>query len=132
MRLSLKRKNEYTKQPQKAAEVNIMRLMLPSILGMLLCAVCLAGTTWAWFTATSSVDKNIGIEAAKFTVDVKFDSNDDVTRSGDTYNITANKEYQVTLKATGTASEGYCSVTVDGSSNNSYQFILINIIKECT
>lgn len=114
MRLSLKRKNEYTKQSQKAAEVNIMRLMLPSILGMLLCAVCLAGTTWAWFTATSSINNDLSIKAAEFKVDVSFDIDEGVAKNGSTYQITSNKEYTVKIESTGTTS-GYCIVAVDGT-----------------
>ena len=116
MRLSLKRKNEYTKQPQKTAEVNIMRLMLPSILGMLLCAVCLAGMTWAWFTAT----RDAAIEAssvATFGVKAQIESIGTKNVEGDevrTYSIADNTEYSVKLTATGTAKGGYCAVTVDG------------------
>ncbi len=34
---------------------NITAMLFPSILGIFLCAVCLAGTTWAWFTANREI-----------------------------------------------------------------------------
>ena len=42
----------YIPRHSKSTDENILRLLVPSLLGILLCMICLAGTTWAWFTAS--------------------------------------------------------------------------------
>lgn len=57
--------------PQKGAitERGLFRLMLPSLLGILLCSTCLAGLTWACFSDSVTSSANT-ITAATFTVEV--------------------------------------------------------------
>ena len=57
--------------PQKGAitERGLFRLMLPSLLGILLCSTCLAGLTWAYFSDSVTSSANT-ITAATFTVEV--------------------------------------------------------------
>lgn len=57
--------------PQKGVitERSLFRLMLPSLLGILLCSTCLAGLTWAYFSDSVTSSANT-ITAATFTVDV--------------------------------------------------------------
>ena len=57
--------------PQKGAitERGLFRLMLPSLLGILLCSTCLAGLTWAYFSVSVTSSANT-ITAATFTVEV--------------------------------------------------------------
>lgn len=116
MRGSRRRRSIYRREYEKPTDENILRLLLPSILGMLLCMVCLAGMTWAWFTDTSEV-ATATIQAAHFDVNVTFDNEKEVSKAVNVYNFTKNKEYTVTLTATGNTTKiGYCKVIVDGKS----------------
>lgn len=33
---------------------NIVHILAPSVLGLCICAVCLCGMSWAWFTASTA------------------------------------------------------------------------------
>ena len=59
------------KHCEKKAPTNI-RYMLPSLMGLMLCMVCLVGTTYAWFTANQSAEVD-SIVAAEFDVEVKVE-----------------------------------------------------------
>ena len=60
----------YIGKHEKPTDENIMRLLMPSILGVLVCMVCLFGSTWAWFTAGIQVDEDAATKAANFSADV--------------------------------------------------------------
>lgn len=100
----------YTPKHTKPTDKNLMRLFLPSIVGILICMVCLAGTTWAWFSASVQTGAQT-ITAANFNVKVAIDPTPVESADG-RYKLTGNVTYTVTLKATGTADEfgGYCIV----------------------
>lgn len=111
------RRRKYIGKHVKPTDENIMQLLMPSILGMLICMVCLAGATWAWFTATTTVSVP-PVSAAYFDVTTVITPEASVTDDDEnevrTYTIEKNKPYTVTLTATGNASiGGYCKVTVD-------------------
>lgn len=96
----------YTPRHSKPTDENIMRLLLPSFLGIVLCMVCLAGSTWAWFSASISTSPQT-IEAANF--DIAVTVNGELVFSPVT--LEAGQKYTVTLTATGNApSGGYCEV----------------------
>lgn len=102
----------YTPKHTKTSDDNILRLLLPSIAGSLLCMVCLAGTTWAWFSASIQTAPQT-ITAANFavTVSIENDKGQSVEAQNGQYNLTAGVEYTVTLTAGGNApSGGYCIV----------------------
>lgn len=112
------RRRKYIGKHVKPTDENIMQLLMPSILGMLICMVCLAGATWAWFTATTTVSAP-AVSAAYFDVTTVITPEASVTDDDEnevrTYTIEKNKPYTVTLTATGNASiGGYCVVRVDG------------------
>lgn len=90
-----------------------MRLFLPSIVGILICMVCLSGTTWAWFSGSVQTGAQT-ITAANFNVTVAIDPTP-VKSEGGRYTLARNTAYTVTLTATGTANEigGYCIVDND-------------------
>ena len=61
----------YIGKHEKPTDENIMRLLMPSVLGVLVCMVCLFGSTWAWFTAGIQVDDGDAVtKAANFSADV--------------------------------------------------------------
>ncbi len=101
-------KGKYYKKEEKD---NLTALLLPSMLGIILCAVCLMGSTWAWFTATQSTATQT-IQAANYTVSavIKQDETEIAANNG-TYTLAAGT-YTVTLTATGDATTGYAVVTV--------------------
>ena len=114
------RRRKYIGKHVKPTDENIMQLLMPSILGMLICMVCLAGATWAWFTATTTVSVP-PVSAAYFDVTTVITPEASITDDDEnevrTYTIEKNKPYIVTLTATGTASiGGYCVVKVDNES----------------
>lgn len=100
----------YTPKHTKPTDKNLMRLFLPSIVGILICMVCLAGTTWAWFSASVQTGAQT-ITAASFNVEVAITPTP-VKSEGGKYTLAGNTAYTVTLTATGTADEigGYCIV----------------------
>lgn len=120
MRKYWKEKNRYIAEKEKSADAGIKRMMLTSVLGMLICVVCLAGTTWAWFTANSGIDdtaKPLSVETAQVEVAVSIDNQGIGTVSGgntQTIEIAKNKKLSVTLTGNGTSTKKYCYVEVDG------------------
>ena len=120
MRKSWKERNKYMRKNERNANDNIRRIITPSILGIMICMVCLAGTTWAWFTATQDATVATS-QVASFNVEVAIDGKDlsddnKVIRGNDekTYTIDANAQIKVTLESVGDANSGYCKVEVDG------------------
>lgn len=102
----------YMPKHTKTSDDNILRLLMPSIAGSLLCMACLAGTTWAWFSAGIETSPQT-ITAANFAVSVSVADNNGqpVEAQNGRYNLTAGVEYTVTLTATGNAPKGgYCVV----------------------
>lgn len=97
----------YVPKHYKPTDENIRRLLVPSFLGIILCMICLAGTTWAWFTASVQTQPQT-IAAANYDITVTV--NDKPVNGA--ISLTVGESYKVTLTATGTANEfgGYCIV----------------------
>lgn len=114
--MRLAHKNRY--QPKHLARsgdgADIYRALAPSVIGMALCAACLSGTTWAWFTATASTDVS-AIQTAQFLITQQVggstSSGGPVDSTEWTLNAGANV---VTLTPTGTAT-GYCMIEFEGA-----------------
>ena len=117
MRKYWKEKNRYIAEKEKSADAGIKRMMLTSVLGMLICVVCLAGTTWAWFTATQNATVGESQVAQTLTkVSIKsIGSNTLMGSDVKNYSIDSNEYYAVTLTEDGTADGVYCAVSVDGT-----------------
>ena len=96
----------YIPKHSKPTDENILRLLMPSAVGIALCMVCLAGSTWAWFSSSVQTAPQT-IEAANF--DIAVTVNDELVPSPVT--LEAGQQYTVTLTAIGNApSGGYCEV----------------------
>ena len=54
---------------EKKRSDGLSHLLAPSVIGACICAVCLCGASWAWFTASSSAG-TAKIQAASYTVSV--------------------------------------------------------------
>lgn len=122
------RQNNFIKR-RTPADDSILKMLCPSVLGIIVCVICLAGMSWAWFTA--GVQSQSTIKAASYTlgetVSVKADgssestSKDVLEKSADgTYELSADKEYVVTLKPEAAPRNGgYCIVKIKYKDNES-------------
>ena len=94
--------------PQEEKPASLTALLMPSLLGVAICLVCLCSLTWAWFTAT----QNSGvqpIQSATATVTAKL-------------NDTALGELPIEEGMTGT---GTLTLHMDGSAQ--YAYVLIKV-----
>ena len=104
----------YNTGNEKVTEKIFLRAMISSVLGIILCTVCLAGMTWAWFS-DSVTSHSSNITSASFSVKVivnKGTGNTEIPLTG--YMLEQSSEkYKVTLEATGSASTVYCKVNIN-------------------
>ena len=116
----------YVPKYEKVSDKAFLRIMLSSVFGILICGICLAGLTWAWFTSSISSTANT-ITAAKFTVNISViekETNTPLTRTEEDgaykYGLTAGKKYTVAVTAdeSATATTGYCTVELKLLDNN--------------
>ena len=107
----------YSPQHAKPTDDNIMRLIAPSLLGIMVCLVCLMGMTWAWFS-DGVAQSSTRLQAANFSANiVVVGSGGNVEKVADTntWNLTAG-DYTVTITAGGTSlTGGYCEITLAGT-----------------
>ena len=109
----------YVPKYEKVSEKAFLRIMLSSIFGILICGICLAGLTWAWFTSSISSAANT-ITAADFSVGVEFKQNESVIEpviENESYKLNSGT-YTVTVTASGSATTGYCTVKLELSEDN--------------
>ena len=64
--------DKQNKNTDKLTDKAFSRMMLTSVLGILVCLVCLCSTTWAWFTADVSNNSNT-IGTGQFNLEVSVD-----------------------------------------------------------
>ncbi len=101
---------------------NIMSTLFPSTLCIVLCSVCLAGSTFAWFTASQSTSAQT-ISAANYEIKVIVsDNTKNITAENGMYNLEAKTKYHVTLIAQGSATTGYCIIKLYGKELHTEQF----------
>lgn len=89
----------------------IWHIIAPSLIGICLCAVCLCGTSWAWFTSTQT-SSVANIQTATYTVSVTAKKGDTEITLTDFEITLESGSYEITVKANGTANNGYCTVTL--------------------
>lgn len=108
-------KQKHFRNKEKTFKVQV----LVSILGITLSLSFLSVTTWAWFTDVLTVG-NLKIQAANYDISVSIkDKESDmepIILANDImkYTLEPNKNYTITLTANGTATTGFCKVTVEG------------------
>lgn len=93
---------------------------VPILLGIFACMICLAGTTWAWFTANSEASVQI-IQSAEYSVAVEVEDKSNENRAAIVVEenvascaLAPNTSYSVKLTPNGTATKGFCLIT-DGT-----------------
>lgn len=107
---------------------NIVHILAPSVLGLCICAVCLCGMSWAWFTASTAASATTIRSATLQIEDVKLGDKEELTSDGNgRYTITEQlieSSYTLSFKATdsSTATKGFCkiSIKIGDSAETSY------------
>jgi len=118
-------KRDYAKKKERRD--SLVPLLLPSILGVCVCTICVCGMTWAWYSASvqSPAQK---ITAACYEVKVvsvkKADGEEIQAVNGSNYELEQEISYMVTLRADGTAKEcgGYCLIEGGGTKQYTQTF----------
>lgn len=100
----------YVPKHMKPTDENILQLLMPSFAGIIVCMIFLAGSTWAWFSASISTTPQT-ITAADYDIEVSI-TDQDGEPVALTEQLTENTEYKITLTASGTAKQfgGYCII----------------------
>lgn len=97
-------------------------MLCPSLLGIMVCLICLAGMSWAWFTAGVQSQSTITAKSYTLNETVKVKTSGTSGNSADTaktgalpkeadgtYALAANTQYVVTLKPSAAPKNGgYC------------------------
>lgn len=120
--LLLKRRQNNFIKGEAAAESSVWKMLLPSFLGIIVCTICLAGMTWAWFTSGVQSQSTISAKeySLKETITVQNTKSGALEKSADgNYTLAENTTYVVKLKPSVTPkSGGYCMLKItpaDGS-----------------
>lgn len=106
---------------------NIVHILAPSVLGLCICAVCLCGMSWAWFTASTAASATTIRSATLQIEEVKLDNKELTSDGKGRYTITqklTGGSYALSFKATdsSTATKGFCkiSIKIGNSAETSY------------
>lgn len=117
-----RRQNNFIKNGM-AAESSVWRMLLPSFLGIIVCTICLAGMTWAWFTSGVQSQSTISAEEYSLRETVTVQNEDALTKGNDgTYALAANQTYVLTLNPnTEPNGGGYCIIQItSGGTTSTY------------
>ena len=93
---------------------NLVKLLMPSLLGIIICITCLMDTTWSWLTdnVTTSIQS---IESAKYDIAFNIQEGADTIAVEDgkysLYQKTGREGYKVTVEVSGSASTGYFRIS---------------------
>ena len=96
---------------------NIVHILAPSVLGLCICAVCLCGMSWAWFTASTAASATTIRSATLQIEEVKLGDNKLISDGNGGYTITeqlTTNDYTLSFKATenSTATKGFCKISI--------------------
>ena len=102
---------------EKLSDKAFARLALTSILGILVCIICLCSTTYAWFTGSVQVDSNTlkAADECLLSVSVYKDGAEEAIIDTDhSATLECEGAYTVTLTLPKESASGYLVVTVGG------------------
>lgn len=116
----MKKTDRNKKSPPRRSKAERLRsdtlraMLLPPILCAALCLVCLCGLSWAWFTVSISAGTS-SVSGAQYSVSATVTNGETpVAPENGGFALSANTEYSVSLTAEGTASTGFCVITLTG------------------
>lgn len=105
------------KRAEKETRIDgVFHILAPSLAAFCLCAVCLCGASWAWFTASSGIGA-AKVQAATYTVEIVCEPEPEtgVWQDGE-YQISLDGgktyELRITPAETATATDGFCDVKI--------------------
>lgn len=116
------------KRAEKETRIDgVFHILAPSLAAFCLCAVCLCGASWAWFTASSGIGA-AKVQAATYTVEIECGHETGVWQDGK-YQIRLDggktgKTYELCITSAtsaGTATNGFCDVTIGDKTYQTYQ-----------
>ena len=122
--IRLKSYSKITKQ-ERVDDRSFSGMIFSSVLGIVLCMICLAGLTWAWFSDSASSSVNT-LSAARFDVSVAVTNTttqvEEQPQSEKQFAL-SNGTYAVTLTGTGNAQTygGYCTLTLGSDTYHTVQ-----------
>ena len=105
------------KRAEKETRIDgVFHILAPSLAAFCLCAVCLCGASWAWFTASSGIGA-AKVQAATYTVKIKYKATDTNVWQDGEYQISLDggKTYELRItpaETATTATNGYCTVKI--------------------
>lgn len=102
---------------------SIAPLLMPSILGMCICLVCVCGMTWAWYsTSVQTAPKKMTAAYYEVTVASVRNGGASVEPANGGYPLESGTTYSVALYASGTVEKcgGYCLIELSGSNRKYY------------
>lgn len=108
---------KFVRKKERSRSIGL--LLLPSVLGIFLCVICICGMTWAWYSISVETPAQ-NMQAAHYAVEASV-AKDGVPLSPDSdggYTLEAGQIYTIQLRATGTVQEcgGYCLIS-DGTTD---------------
>lgn len=113
-RAKRKQKDGENRKAGETAQSAIAPMLLSFVLGIGVCCFCLVGGTYAWYSASIATPTQT-LQSANYDITVKITDSGSVAvtpESDGGYSLNADISYTVTLTATGTATTGYCKITV--------------------
>ena len=105
------------KRAEKETRIDgVFHILAPSLAAFCLCAVCLCGASWAWFTASSGIGA-AKVQAATYTVKIEYKTTDTDDWQPCEYQISLHgpKTYNLRITAAETATtatKGFCDVKI--------------------
>ena len=116
----MKKTDRNKKSPPRRSKAERLRsdtlraMLLPPILCAALCLVCLCGLSWAWFTVGVSAGMS-SVSGAQYSATAQVTQGETpVSMQNGGFALSANTEYTVSLTAEGSASTGFCVITLTG------------------
>lgn len=110
------------KRAEKETRIDgVFHILAPSLAAFCLCAVCLCGASWAWFTASSGIGA-AKVQAATYTVKIEYETDTGGWQECE-YQISLDggKTYKLRITPTGTATNGFCDVKIGDKTYQTYQ-----------
>ena len=118
-------------QPKRAEKETrkdgVFHILAPSLAAFCLCAVCLCGASWAWFTASSGIGA-AKVQAATYTVEIEYKTTDTDDWQPCEYQISLHgpKTYNLRITAAETATtatKGFCDVKIGDETYQTSQIL---------